>query len=141
METTFDPYSVPLQLGETLVVPHEHSQRPPYIIKTSELLNTSLEHDNCRQDPNPTFAPWAPFSSLSDFEQAEVFVNYNCTNSHINAQLRVVHSASSDSEISLQSAKDVHKILAQGAVAENLSEVRRMRLRRINWSNMLVVVQ
>jgi len=68
--------------------------------------------------------PWHPFCSRADFEQAELFLRADCTDSFIDAQLKLIHAGSPlGHSITLKSAKEMHKILAQIPTIEDLPDV------------------
>jgi hypothetical protein len=101
----------PLRLGQTLVVYHPHSERSPEIINTAEL---TLPREPLHLPP-PT-EPWAPFSSRDNFEQAELFIKHNCTNRHINDQLRLnrkrdSHNYNPNNPPPMKNAREMHSIL------------------------------
>ena len=116
--------NTPLQLGQTLVVYHPHSQHPPEIINTPELTFPREP----RQSLLPV-KPWAPFTSRDDFEQAELFIKHNCTNRHINDQLclnhkRSLHNQSPGGPPSMKNAREMHKILDKARSDLDISLVR-----------------
>jgi hypothetical protein len=73
---------------------------------------------------DPALPPWHPFCTRADFEQAELFLRYDCTDSYINGQLTLIHSGSPlIHSITLTSAKEMHAILAQVLHIEDLPGV------------------
>jgi len=109
----FSPTDRPTQLDEGEVWVEYH----PASGKRSEILRPQVADIPIASisPPNDTaLAPWHPFITRADFEQAELFLRYDCTDSYINAQLRLIHSGSPLSHsITMQSAKEMHAILAQ----------------------------
>jgi hypothetical protein len=73
------------------------SHRPTY-------LSSKSTYPTPRIKDLPAFFP---FSTLKDFEQAEVFADYGATDAHIDRQL-----ALSSMGITLKDAKDYHGTLA-----------------------------
>jgi hypothetical protein len=101
-----------LEYGEVWVEYHPSSGKKPEI----------LHPDHSSQPPtapvldlhNTDLHPWHPFHSWADFEQAELFLRYNCTDSFIDSQLKIIHSGSPHSHsVTLKSAKQMHNILAE----------------------------
>ncbi|KAF7796306.1 hypothetical protein EIP86_007483 [Pleurotus ostreatoroseus] len=120
----FDPYTYPLEPGQTLVVPHPHAGILPYTVPTvippsgqSQLLDQ--ENTVGRSGSLP---PWHPFPSLEDFEQTEIFVDGNAPDPRVNKQLSLIHRASSGSKISLKNAVEMHAVLAKAADFDDLEE-------------------
>lgn len=100
----------PLPLGKTLIIYHPHAQHPPEIIDTTTLSLT--------REPQPSSTPttpWAPFKSRDDFEQAELFIKHNCTNSLIDDQLHLNQKRDlhPDGPPSMKNAREMHKILEE----------------------------
>lgn len=68
--------------------------------------------------------PWHPFRTRLDFEQAELFLRTNTSNTYIDSQLKLIHAGSSlDRGITLKSAKELHTILRLIPDIELLPEV------------------
>lgn len=110
----------PLALGQTLVVYHPFSEHPAEIVDT-ECLAWTREPDICL----PSEEPHAPFKTRADFEQAEIFICHNCTDSMINDQLRLnqrVSQAGKDGH-TMKNAREMHKILAQAGQYQDTSSV------------------
>lgn len=105
-----DPMSVVLNPGETLVVYHPHSQHPIRIVPTAELHGPSER--TVRHDVKKPEDSYAPFPTRADFEQAELFVNNNCSNKLINEQLKLAHQHGMRLEV--KTARKMHELLAHG---------------------------
>ena len=113
-----DPTGVVLQPGETLVVYHPHSQRPTRIVPTAE-LHGPREHIIWH-----TIKPedsYAPFPTKADFEQAEFFINNNCSDGYINGQLGLSHKRGTC--LKVKTAREMHELLAHG-FGENTDDSR-----------------
>ena len=113
----------PLQLGETLIIYHPHSQHPPEVINTA-LLSLTREP----QHPLLPEEPWAPFASRDDFEQAELFIKHNCTNRLINDQLhlnqkRDAHNCDPGDPPPMKNAREMHRILEEAGSDLDVSSV------------------
>lgn len=111
----------PLQPGQTLIVYHPFAQHPAEIVNTADLMQTR-EPDFCL----PSDEPYAPFETHADFEQAEIFVHHNCTNTMINDQLRLNQRVSQAREPDMQTmknAREMHNILAQAGQYQDTSSV------------------
>ncbi|KAH9934362.1 uncharacterized protein B0H18DRAFT_1207855, partial [Fomitopsis serialis] len=128
-----DPVSVPLGHGETLIVYHPHARRPASIVSRdghvrpavlgSRLPDPGAVYGSALDAARPEDAealPWAPFHTRADFEQAELFVRYHCTDSYINQQLRLIHQSSASTQITLKNAAEIHTILDIGLLTVNL---------------------
>ena len=102
--------AVALQPGETLIVYHPHSQCPMRVVPTTELHGPS-EHTIQHKTETPK-ASFAPFPTRADFEQAEIFVNNNCSNKHINAQLKFARNNGMHLEV--KNSRQMHELLARG---------------------------
>ena len=114
----------PLQLGQTLVVYHPFAGRHPEIVKTVELMQ--LQESNIPPSPESPVEPYAPFKTRADFEQAEIFVRHNCTDTMINDQLRLnqqVSEASEQGVYTMKNAHEMHKTLAQAGQYQDTSSV------------------
>lgn len=111
-----------LQPGQTLVIYHPFAEHPPEVVDTARLTLT--------REPDispPLEEPYAPFSTRADFEQAEVFICHNSTNSMINDQLRLNRNSSQTSKLHIQTIKnacEMHKILAEAGEHQDASSVR-----------------
>jgi len=107
--------------GQTLVVYHPFAQHSPEIVDTSKLILS--------REPNlPPLSeePYAPFKTCADFEQAEIFVHHNCTNTMINDQLQLNQRASQAGKSGAQTMKnahEMHKILAEAGEYQDTSSV------------------
>ena len=105
-----DPTGVVLQPGETLIVYHPHSWRPTRIVPTAE------PHGPCKHTVRHVIRKpedsYALFPTRADFEQAEIFVNNNCSDKYINDQLKFEHQHGMRLEV--KTARKMHKLLARG---------------------------
>lgn len=106
-----------LQLGQTLIVYHSFAEHPPEIVNTANLTWTQ-ELD---MSPLPE-EPWAPFKTQADFEQAELFLHHNCTDSMINNQLWL-NQRVSPSVQTMRNAHEMHKTLAKAGQYQATSSV------------------
>ena len=110
-----------LQPGQTLVIYHPFAEHPPKVIDTAK-LTLAREPDISP----PSEEPYAPFSTRADFEQAEIFIRYNCTNSMIDDQLRLNQKTSQAGEPNvrtMKNAREMHKILAEAGEHWDVSSV------------------
>lgn len=106
----------PLALGQTLVVYHPFAEHPPEIINTEHLAWT--------REPNvspPSEEPYTPFKTHADFEQAEIFIHHNCTDTMINDQLQLNQRVSRSQTV--KNAREMHKTLAQAGQYQDTSSV------------------
>ena len=113
-----------LQLGQTLVVYHPFAGRHPEIFNTAEL--TQPQESNIPLLLEPSVEPYFPFKTRSDFEQAEIFVRHNCTDTMINNQLRLnqkVSGAGEQGVYTMKNAREMHKTLAQAGQYQDTSSV------------------
>ena len=106
-----------LQPGQTLIVYHPFAEHPPEIVNTANLTWTR-EFD---LSP-PSEEPWVPFKTCADFEQAELFLHYNCTDSMINDQLQL-NQRTSPATHTIKNAHQMHKILAKASQYQDTSSV------------------
>jgi hypothetical protein len=68
--------------------------------------------------------PWYPFKSRSDFEQAELFLRFDVSDPHIDAQLKLmVTDCPLGHNVTLRSAKEFHAMLAQVPALEGMPDV------------------
>jgi len=117
VDTTHEPPSigvnstVALQPGETLIIYHPHSQCPMRIVPTAELHSPSERA--VRHDIKTSEASHAPFPTRADFEQAEIFVNNNCSNKFIDAQLKF--ECRNGMRLTMKTSRKMHELLARGA--------------------------
>lgn len=120
----FDPHSFPLNHGETLVVPHPHSGREPYVIQPSRsgLSGSAPALSSASADSDISTA-WFPFCTREDFEQAELFLTNNCSDKFINRQLALSARAAPQSRITLRNAQEIHQLLQAGIDNDNLGRV------------------
>jgi hypothetical protein len=67
---------------------------------------------------------WTPFPTLEAFKQAELFILNDCADPMIDAQLTLIHDMAGGSDYRMfKNAREMHKLLAQGAVDEDLTGV------------------
>lgn len=121
-----DPMVWPLELGETLVVHHPHSGRPPEVIPTRE-LNTFRGTPTALKDSIPSGdsrPPYFPFKTLADFEQTELFVKRDQTDPHINEQLDLWKRHGPGAGVTLKNAREMHKCLEDAGIEGDLSQVK-----------------
>ena len=119
--TPEDQWSDTLQPGQTLVIYHPFAEHPPAVIDTAK-LTLAREPDTSP----PSEEPYAPFSTRADFEQAEIFIRYNCTNSMIDDQLRLnqkTSQAGGPHMWTMKNAREMHKILAEAGEHHDVSSV------------------
>ncbi len=135
-----NPDTCILAHGTTLVIPHPHSRCLPYIIsaipastarRSATLPPEDLDRsssmapsqDDIVENVTSKVPPWYPFGTLEDFEQVELFVEYNATDPQINRQLDLITRASNDCSLTIKSAAEIHALLAQAADFEAIDEV------------------
>ena len=95
---------------EVWVEYHPASGKPPQVIRPGKGLTTSVTLPSPPFDKNMPL--WHPFHTCLDFEQAELFLRVDASNSYIDAQLKLIHSGSGVAHgITLKSAKELHSIL------------------------------
>ena len=82
----------PLQLGQTLVVYHPFAEHHPEIVDTAKLTQSWASSIPPLSDPSEEL--YTPFKTCADFEQAEIFIHHNCTDTMINNQLHLNHTVS-----------------------------------------------
>lgn len=99
-----------LQPGETLIVYHPYSRCPMRITPTAELYGPH-EHTTLHNIKTPE-AAYAPFPTRADFEQAEIFINNNCSNKFIDTQLKF--ACSNGMQLKVKSSHVMHQLLARG---------------------------
>jgi hypothetical protein len=111
--------------GEIWVEYHPASGKAPEILRPGDqhpLPVTLPSHPF-----NENLPPWHPFRTRLDFEQAELFLRSNASNPYIDAQLKLIHTASASGfnhGITLKSAKGLRAILHSIPEIELLPEVR-----------------
>ena len=111
-----------LDEGEIWVEYHPASGKHPEILRpqcaVQHIVPPAMPYDLA-------IPPWHPFRTRADFEQAELFLRHDCTDPYINDQLKLIRSSSPlDHSITLESAKDIHTILAQIPGIEDVPGVR-----------------
>jgi len=110
-----------LKPGQTLIIYHPFAEHPPEVIDTAHLAWTRESNTYL-----PSGEPYAPFETRTDFEQAELFVHHNFSNTVINDQLQLNQRVSQASEQGVQTmknAREMHKILAQAGQYQDTSSV------------------
>jgi hypothetical protein len=100
--------NLPSQLdeGEIWIEYHPASGKHPEISRPQGVVQ-------CVVPPvmpyDTTTPPWHPFRTRADCEQAELFLRYDCTDSYINGQVKLIHSSSPlRHNITLEFAKEMH---------------------------------
>jgi hypothetical protein len=81
---------------------------------TSIVLSPTPFHENT--------PPWHPFPSRADFEQAELFLRFDVSDPQIDAQLKL--NCPLGHSVTMESAREFHRILAQIPDIELIPEVR-----------------
>ena len=114
--TDVDP-GVTIQHGETLIVYHPHSRCPMRIVPTAE-LHSPHKH-TVRHDIKTQQASYAPFPTRADFEQAEIFINNNCSDKYINTQLKF--ECRNGMDLKVKSSCEMHKLLTH-SVEEDVAD-------------------
>lgn len=119
-----DNHPQPTQLneGEVWVKYHPASGKSPKILNS--------EH-NPILPPTPLppvvfdqrSPPWHPFKCRADFEQAEIFLRFNVSDTQINAQLKLNDTFGHADGVTMKSAKEFHRILEQVPALEMSPEV------------------
>lgn len=111
-----------LQEGEIWVEYHPFSGKKSEVLRPGDLEKSPVALPSAPQDPR--MPAWYPFHSRADFEQAELFIRFGCTDSYMDNQLKLIKSGSiSGHEITLRSAKEVHETLARVPAIEQLPRV------------------
>lgn len=125
-----------LDEGEVWVEYHPASGKRPEILRPQGLAHRV---DTPVMSFDATMPAWHPFRTRADFEQAELFLRYDCTDSYINGQLKLIHSSSPlGHSITLESAKEMHDTLAQIPRIEDLPGVRVSNgILTIIWANFI----
>jgi len=103
--------TVALHPGETLIIYHPHSQCPMRIVPTTELHGPSeraVQHNIEREEDS-----YSPFPTRADFEQAELFVNHDCSDKLIDNQLTLAHR--NGMRLEVKTSRKMHELLARGA--------------------------
>lgn len=115
----------PLELGKTLIVYHPHARKLPKIINNEAAQSGPSSGDDSpyKTAKDIDDVPWRPFKTLADFEQAALFLRYDCADPHIDAQLALTRGSSNSSNITLQNAREVHRLLADALDTEDLTNV------------------
>ena len=118
-----DPVVQPTELneGEVWVEYHPASGKRPEILYPMD----TLPHGPLPAEPfDDRLPPWYPFKSRADFEQAELFLRFDVSDSHIDAQLKLmVTDCPLGHSVTLQSANEFHATLAQIPALESLPDV------------------
>lgn len=121
-----------LEEGEIWVEYHPLSGKKPKVIRPAEIHDHPVTLPTEPHDPRTP--AWYPFRTRLDFEQAELFIRFGCTDSYMDDQLKLIKSGSSSGhQITLKSSKEVHETLGRVPVIENLPRVSP----RLVCSNML----
>jgi hypothetical protein len=110
--------------GEVWVEYHPASGKPPELLSSMDIrtpATTALPSKPFDEE----VPPWYPFKSRADFEQAELFLRFDVSDPHIDAQLKLmVTDCPLGHSVTMTSAKEFHAILAQIPVLESMPEVR-----------------
>ena len=108
------------ELGETEVWIRYH----PSSQLNSGLYVPTPQNQPRSQRPKPSNLPlYFPFQTYTDFLQAEIFCNNNCSDGHINEQLKLLHSTSAyvgspaTQRLTLKDASDYHATLSKASGA------------------------
>jgi hypothetical protein len=108
--------------GEIWVEYHPASGKAPEILCPGDHQPPPVTLPLHLSDKN--IPPWHPFRTRLDFEQAELFLQTNASNTYIDSQLKLIHAGSPlDRGITLKSAKELHTILRLIPDIELLPEV------------------
>lgn len=76
---------------------------------------------------NTNVPPWHPFASRADFEQAEIFLRFDASDTHIDSQLKHMSSVCPlGHSVTLKSARELHDLLARVPNFEVIGEVSKM---------------
>src|ERR1700683_1982181 len=100
--------------GEVWVEYHPASGRLPEILFLADRpapTSTTALPSKPFDESGP---PWYPFKLRADFEQAELFLRFDVSNSQIDAQLKLmVTDCPLGHSVTMKSAKEFHVILAR----------------------------
>ncbi|KAL1725193.1 hypothetical protein EV714DRAFT_256070 [Schizophyllum commune] len=67
--------------------------------------------------------PWCAFGTRENFEQAELFIRYGCTNSYVDQQLALNHRASDGkSNVTMRTSHELHAILRDLSAHEGYAQ-------------------
>ena len=75
--------------------------------------------------------PYFPFKTLADFEQTELFVKRDQTDSEINDQLGLWRRHANGEGVTLKNAREMHQCLEAAGVEDDLSQVNLQSTRRV----------
>lgn len=111
-----------LEEGEIWVEYHPLSGKTPEILRPGQSDHSPVALPS--NAPDPRTPPWYPFRTRWDFEQAELFIRFGCTDSYMDNQLKLIKSgATSGHQITLSSSRVVHETLARIPVINQLPRV------------------
>lgn len=113
-----------LDEGEVWIEYHPASRKSPEKLSASDKpAVVALPHFPFDAD----IPPWHPFSSRADFEQAEIFIRFDASDTQIDAQLNHMNSVYSlGHSVTLKSAGALHNLLAQvpeSAIIQGVSKM------------------
>ncbi|KAL1662130.1 hypothetical protein GGF50DRAFT_117329 [Schizophyllum commune] len=119
-DSTDDDAVLPTSLGDGQIYEENHpaSQLPNRIYSTEDepAVPSVLPHSFAGEAP-----PWSAFGSRENFEQAELFVRYGCTNSYIDQQLALIHrAAKGETTVTMRNSRELHAILGSLHAREGL---------------------
>ncbi|KAL1689775.1 hypothetical protein GGG16DRAFT_114767 [Schizophyllum commune] len=109
-----------LEYGDVYSEPHPYSGLPKatqYASDNSEPPQSVLPHSFAGEAP-----PWHEFGTRHNFEQAELFLRYGCSNPYIDAQLSLNQRASQETTVTMRNAAEFHGILSRVARSENIPQ-------------------
>jgi len=78
------------------------------------------------EDPLPlddSRPPYFPFKTLADFEQTELFIKRDHTDSQIDEQLDLWRRHAPGAGVTLKNAREMHRSLQVAGIEEDLSQV------------------
>lgn len=124
-----------LKTGQMYIVPHPHSGEMPHLVKSlllqpskpGEAPPSQLTSSSVGIRMESILPAYHPFTSESNFEQAELFIKDNCTDRHINKQLKLVINAANHDKnappMDFKNAKEMHRLLRSSLVYDAAGEV------------------
>lgn len=108
----------------TLIVYHPHARKLPLTVSTRLLgVKPSKGEGTDAWTDDDEGPAWAPFQSFGAFKQAELFINHNCSDPVIDAQLEVNREIASDPDLMFRNAREMHQLLLQSAIDDDHTKV------------------
>jgi len=113
-----------LEEGDVWVEYHPASGKLPEILSSPDIKVPASTTALPSKPFDENVPPWYPFKSRADFEQAELFIRFDVSDPHIDAQLKLmVMDGPLGHSVTMSSAKNFHATLAQIPDLEIMPEV------------------